>query len=142
MRRPAFFAYAACRGMNPNDFMPGVGERKKIAIAKAICATCPVLNACRAYSFESATEIDLYGIFGGLTRQERIKIMRASNVTVRRTTVGLLKRKDPEPVAVCGTLSAYQRHVRRKEQPCDPCRQANREHMAQYRERNKRRGAA
>lgn len=32
----------------------------------------------------------------------------------------------------CGTRQAYRRHVRRREQPCEDCRQAHSAHMAAY----------
>ena len=62
---------AACRGMDPNLFMPLRGENTKTKRAKEICATCPVLYDCRAYGLELAKQYDTHGIFGGLTKQER-----------------------------------------------------------------------
>lgn len=38
----------------------------KIAKAKALCATCPMVEACLAQGMEME-----FGIFGGLTPQER-----------------------------------------------------------------------
>jgi len=35
----------------------------------------------------------------------------------------------------CGTPAAYQRHVRRGEQPCDACREANRTYWRQWADR-------
>jgi hypothetical protein len=43
--------------------------------------------------------------------------------------------KAAETVAVCGTRSGYQKHVREDTSPCTPCRIANREYMRKYRER-------
>lgn len=40
----------------------------------------------------------------------------------------------PEPVLVpCGTRSAYRRHRRRSEPPCEACRAANAEYTRAYR---------
>lgn len=43
------------------------GERERIRMAKAVCATCPVLEECLQY----ATEHQLTGIWGGMTDRER-----------------------------------------------------------------------
>lgn len=37
--------------------------------------------------------------------------------------------------APCGTPAAYNRHIRRKERPCDPCSQANRLYKRDLREK-------
>jgi len=41
---------------------------KRIAKAKAICATCPAISKCLDYALENEIE---FGIFGGTTPQER-----------------------------------------------------------------------
>lgn len=41
---------------------------KRIAQAKAICATCPMIQACLDHAIKSECE---FGIFGGLTPAER-----------------------------------------------------------------------
>lgn len=33
----------------------------------------------------------------------------------------------------CGTYAGFQRHARYGEEPCDPCREANRVYMQEYR---------
>ena len=36
----------------------------------------------------------------------------------------------------CGTYAGWNRHARNNEPPCDQCRQAQRDYMAEYRSRN------
>lgn len=71
--------HAICRGLDPNMFMPERGERQKIVDAKALCNICPVQTDCRDYGLELATQYETHGIFGGLTSQERQRILKARN---------------------------------------------------------------
>jgi hypothetical protein len=45
------------------------------AAAKAVCETCPALSACREWAI--AQEPPLYGIWGGLTENERRQVRRS-----------------------------------------------------------------
>jgi WhiB family redox-sensing transcriptional regulator len=45
----------------------------KVARAKAICASCPVASKCLQFALDEDIE---FGIFGGLTRQERLDMMQ------------------------------------------------------------------
>lgn len=90
---------AACRGMDPNIFMPletggsiTLEVRDHNARAKAICATCPVVEQCKALVRTDSTLLkvptikstrespsprtDWVGIFGGETSYERGKVLR------------------------------------------------------------------
>jgi WhiB family redox-sensing transcriptional regulator len=71
---------AACEGEDPETWFPkGEGERngsKRVkaatAYAQAICADCPVKTDCLAF----AIALDLrYGIWGGVTEQDRAKLV-------------------------------------------------------------------
>jgi WhiB family transcriptional regulator, redox-sensing transcriptional regulator len=68
---------AACRAYPTEMFFHPDGERgprrkKRIADAKAICASCPVLNQCR----EQALALhEPYGIWGGLSEEERTDLI-------------------------------------------------------------------
>ena len=66
-----FFADAACQGADTTVFFPVsdtfAGE------AKAICATCPVAEACLEYAI-STRQGD--GVWGGLTAVERHRLLR------------------------------------------------------------------
>lgn len=63
----SWMADAACRGMDPNAFHPERGERVDAALR--ICATCPVVEQCRAYG--EATESGQHGIWGGASARTR-----------------------------------------------------------------------
>ncbi len=71
----------ACRSLPTEMFFHPDGERgprrrARENAAKAVCATCPVLAACRAHALASQ---EPYGIWGGLTEDERLEIIsRAS----------------------------------------------------------------
>lgn len=60
---------ARCRGMDPNLFHPGRGDRRGVARAKAICFRCPVTAECLALA--DSTEEVLVGVYGGMTAAER-----------------------------------------------------------------------
>jgi WhiB family redox-sensing transcriptional regulator len=54
LRRPAWQADAACRGVGPDVFWTGRGGDNKPA--KALCALCPVVGECRDYAAEIGAE--------------------------------------------------------------------------------------
>jgi len=61
----------------PDLFFP---EHKNQAIAaedttyaKSLCAECPIIDQCRMYAIETDEQ---FGIWGGLTREERKQFMR------------------------------------------------------------------
>jgi WhiB family redox-sensing transcriptional regulator len=74
--------HAACRGMDLTMFIFEPGERysrKKIAEAKAVCATCIVRPSCLADSLKyNTTQLECYGIWGGLTWKERSHLIPAT----------------------------------------------------------------
>jgi WhiB family redox-sensing transcriptional regulator len=62
---------AACRSEDPDLFFPvGVtgAAIPQIAAAKAVCAGCPVREACGAFAIATNQE---YGVWGGLDEEER-----------------------------------------------------------------------
>ncbi len=67
---------AACRDMETELFFPrgetGAPLEQTLA-AKAVCAACPVRGACLEFAMGTRQE---YGIFGGLTEQERRSLAR------------------------------------------------------------------
>jgi len=90
---------AACRGMDPEIFMPletGGNISKKVRAhndrARAICAKCPVVEQCKALVRTDTTlrkvptirstrtntvpRADWVGVFGGETGYDRAKVMR------------------------------------------------------------------
>lgn len=67
---------AACQIEYPESFFPlgwGSGYTRQIAEAKAICATCPVIDECLAWALDSR---DGHAILGGTTPDERANMRR------------------------------------------------------------------
>ncbi len=65
---------ARCRGMPTEVFYPDTEENDDAAApAKAICAECPVREACLEYALAAREK---YGVWGGLTERERRRILR------------------------------------------------------------------
>jgi WhiB family redox-sensing transcriptional regulator len=74
----AWVESAACRGEDPVLFFGPDGERQpereiRERKAKSVCMRCPVRAACLESALESR---DQYGIFGGMTEDERAKLRR------------------------------------------------------------------
>jgi hypothetical protein len=102
---------ALCAAVTPELFFSEPGDLATVRVAKEICAACPVRVACltSALAAEGTGWGGRYGIWGGLTPEERQELARP----VRR-------------VSRCGTRSGYRRHLRDGEPACDACRDANR----------------
>jgi WhiB family transcriptional regulator, redox-sensing transcriptional regulator len=63
---------AACRGIDPEVFYP-VSDEDEAWEAKAICAQCPVRQACLEYALANR---EREGVWGGTTERERRRIHR------------------------------------------------------------------
>ena len=61
----------ACRGLDPAIFYPPSDE--EAGQANAICATCPVREACLEYAL---TNREHDGVWGGATEKERRRMIR------------------------------------------------------------------
>ena len=72
-----------CASVDPDLFFPeGWGNFKEpIAKAKALCAQCPMLNACRKYSNET---VGLYGVWAGEWRDGSGFVSPATHTTTKR----------------------------------------------------------
>lgn len=73
----------ACRDLDPEMFFHPDGERgprrrNRENAAKAVCATCPVIAACRAHALAVQ---EPYGIWGGLSEDDRAVILERQGVT-------------------------------------------------------------
>jgi WhiB family redox-sensing transcriptional regulator len=73
----------ACRDLDPEAFFHPDGERgprrrNREMAAKAVCATCPVIAACRAHALAVQ---EPYGIWGGLSEDDRAVILERQGVT-------------------------------------------------------------
>ena len=66
----AWMEEAACalEGIDPEIFFPSSSSSAVVALAKKVCSKCVVRDECLNYAFE---EEDAYGIYGGLTPNER-----------------------------------------------------------------------
>ena len=64
----------ACRDLNDDTFYPPPGDTAATADAKAICATCPVIEPCLQAALDEEGNhgaSNRYGIRGGQTRSQR-----------------------------------------------------------------------
>src|SRR5207302_827231 len=79
-----WFEEAACKGMT-DLFFPPAGEREAARLqrepkARAVCASCPVVDPCRAY----ARRQQEFGFWGGENEEERfIAIRRERRLAAR-----------------------------------------------------------
>ena len=62
---------AACKNADPNLFLSGVTSR--VEKAKAICATCPVIEKCLRFALDNE-DFEPH-VYGGLTGDERKKLL-------------------------------------------------------------------
>ena len=62
---PPAFQNAACIKVDPDLFF--AKSPRKVALAKSICAACPIRTKCLNWALEN----EEYGIFGGTTPEER-----------------------------------------------------------------------
>lgn len=102
---------AACLDQDPELWFP-IGEKSRDALleaaaAKAICSGCPVQVEC-------VTDAGDYGIWGGLTEDERRSLKR------RGERVKAKERK----AAPHGTEKRYRVHLHAREPACEPCLKA------------------
>lgn len=67
---------AACRGEPIEIFFPERGEVSKAAAAKAVCARCPVREACLELAMRTQVGGVEIGVFGGLSARERRRLRR------------------------------------------------------------------
>lgn len=114
---------AACRDESPEAFFVDAGYLGKrlsregfhlaVEEAKAVCRRCPVIDECAEWAFDND---ERYGIWGGLTEDERARMRRRAG----------RKRKEPDH----GTTAGYKQHRRLGEKACESCLAANRR-MAQ-----------
>lgn len=62
-----------CRGADPEVFYPEDGDEARELAAKAICASCPVREACLDHAIARREKL---GVWGGLTERERRRMIR------------------------------------------------------------------
>lgn len=74
----------ACRSLPAEMFFHPDGERgprrrNRESAAKAVCASCPVLAACRAHALAVQ---EPYGIWGGLSEDDRAVLLGKEEPTI------------------------------------------------------------
>lgn len=104
---------AICREVGGDTWFPDAGGSTREA--KRICADCPVRLQCLNYALKRN---EPFGIWGGLSERERRKVRRGEKVV--------------PTLRPCGTVAAFQRHVRDGEAPCDECRAAKNDASRQW----------
>jgi WhiB family redox-sensing transcriptional regulator len=74
-----WMSMGACRSADPDLFFPvsaSAGNRAQVAEARAVCASCLVRHQCLRFSIQTG---QLYGIWGGMTEEERYPAIRRSS---------------------------------------------------------------
>lgn len=74
-------AEAACAGSDLDLFFPPEDDFDKIAEAKDVCATCPVVDDCLQFAL-STNQTD--GVWGGMDANERRRLRRRLRDQARR----------------------------------------------------------
>ena len=77
-----WMAEGNCRSESPSLFFPsdGVG----VAVARRVCATCPVKGPCLEYALRNGID---HGVWGGASERERRRIARRRRL--ERATAGV-----------------------------------------------------
>lgn len=86
-----FMDKGACRGEPIEMFYPGshrtsIAHRTAIRTAKGICSVCTVAKECLDYS----AEYEPYGVWGGMTDDERNAYRINNNILLKNQTRGLM----------------------------------------------------
>src|SRR4051812_33570799 len=76
--------HGACRGENTSLFFHPDGERgparaRRQNAAKAVCARCPVIDACLKHALSVR---EPYGVWGGMSEEERARLIAADPAAV------------------------------------------------------------
>ena len=71
---------AACRDLDTAIFFPETDEA--VDAAKAVCATCPVRQACLEFALITRQDD---GVWGGLDENERKRVRRRRQEAARKT---------------------------------------------------------
>ena len=67
---------AACRDKDPDIFFPlgsGAGASLDMAMARAVCSHCPVVQTCLDWAIDTD---QLEGVWGGMSLRERNRYAR------------------------------------------------------------------
>lgn len=100
-----------CRTTDPELWFSKSSSDRAAAVA--LCAGCPIRQACAQYALDNR---DLKGVWGGTTAADRRQFWTGE--PCRFDEQGRLR-------LVCGSERAYRAHFSYREQPCDVCRGAH-----------------
>jgi WhiB family transcriptional regulator, redox-sensing transcriptional regulator len=78
MPTPIKIEKAPCQSTDPETFFTDPTETEKIALAKSFCDQCQPVNKNPCLSFALTNKVK-YGIWGGLTPDERQNLLRKQN---------------------------------------------------------------
>jgi WhiB family redox-sensing transcriptional regulator len=78
----------------------------RVAEAKLICASCPVLTQCRAYALDAG---EPYGIWGGLTEGERDAVRRVHRHRAQVASPHRTSPASPRRTATGGAPNLHRR---------------------------------
>jgi hypothetical protein len=98
-----------------------------ITAAKAVCARCPASDRCLAWA---VARDEPAGVWGGLTRDERVADNEPAEPAKLAAVVAAAKPRAPRPRPtgptrdICGTDDGRQAHRGRRERFCDACKAA------------------
>jgi WhiB family redox-sensing transcriptional regulator len=76
LEEPVGLEDGLCREVDADTFFADVGENHKISAARIICGRCDVREACLEYALEHG---ERYGMWGGMTENQRRKLISARN---------------------------------------------------------------
>jgi WhiB family redox-sensing transcriptional regulator len=115
---------AACLDHDPELFFAPDQERAnrrnpRVAEAKAICATCPVQQACLRWAVENGIP---YGVWGGLDEDERGTSRRPAPKAAPARKPPAPAKLDPITRPGCGRQRGYEAHTANGERQCDVCK--------------------
>ena len=95
----------ACEQSDPEAFYPPRGEHATIQtrLAKELCKACPVKTECLNYALIAR---EPYGIWGGLTTEDREKLLRSQRRSGSLSSTKSSKVKSPSSVTSKASLTA------------------------------------
>ncbi|MEU0857435.1 WhiB family transcriptional regulator [Streptomyces griseofuscus] len=68
-----------CSRVDPEVMFPAPSSLVEVTVAKSLCRACPFRNECLEWALSPASRCD-YGIFGGLTEDERKALVKAKKL--------------------------------------------------------------
>jgi WhiB family redox-sensing transcriptional regulator len=95
----------ACRDHDPELFFPDGDEplaRVQAGTAKAVCRTCPVAGTCLAWALATGQS---YGVWGGLTQDERRAVLAVRAVTARFRAIDRARATRTQPTPAPAPVS-------------------------------------